>query len=215
MDAGTKRRALLLVAAPTLLALAWKLGVIALLRDPARMQELVAEHAVFGAVLYLAGYTVISAFGVPGVVFLVPSALVFPKPVAFALGMVGSVSSSWLAFALTRSTFRSWIEPRVPQRLRRWDDAMAKDELRTVIIARLTFFLLPPVSWALGLTKVRTWPYLLGTALGIVPGVAISIWVGGSFFEWLKEQPWWMWAAFFGAIGIWVLVRRARERPPE
>lgn len=210
MDESSRRRTLLLLAAPITLGLAWKLGWIALLRDPVRMHELVVEHRFLGALLYLAGYTVISAVGVPGVVFLVPSALVFDKPVAFVLGMIGSLTSSWLAFALTRSTLRSWIEPRVPRRLRRWDDAMAQNELRTVIVARLMFFLLPPVSWALGLTKVRTWPYLVGTVIGVLPGVALSIWVGGAFFEWLKEQPWWMWAGFFAAVAGFVVWRRRR-----
>ncbi len=215
MDSGGKRRALLIVAAPVTLALVWKLGLIALLRDPVRMHALVDAHQILGALLYLAGYTVISAIGVPGVFFLVPSALVFPKAEAFGLGMIGSLTSSWLAFGLTRSTFRSWVEPRVPKRLRRWDESIAKNELTTVITARLTFFLLPPVSWALGLTKVRTLPYLLGTAIGILPGVAFSIWAGGSFFDWLEHQPWWMWALFFGAIAVAMVVRRRRERASE
>lgn len=215
MAKGRKRRLFVAFAAPATLVVAWKLGVLGFLRNPAAMESYVAVHPALGALAYLSAYTFISAFGVPGVFFLLPSALVFPKLEAFALGMIGSMTSSWLAFAITRTTLRTFIEPRVPKRLRTWDSRIGENQLATVVTARLTFFLLPPVSWALGLTKVRTGPYLLGTALGILPGVAFCIFVGGSFLDWLRMQPWWMWAGFFGAVALVLLVRYLRDRDDE
>jgi len=206
---GRKRRWFVAIAAPTTLLVAWKLGVIDLFRDPAAMHAVVERHPITGPIAYLLTYTVVSAFGVPGVLFLIPSALVFPRHEAFALGILGSMTSSWLAFALTRTAFRSVIEPRVPKRLRIWDAKIEENQLTTVITARLTFFLLPPVSWALALTKVRTGPFLLGTFLGMIPGVWFCIYVGGSFLHWMREQPWWVWAIGLSVVAVALLARRA------
>jgi uncharacterized membrane protein YdjX (TVP38/TMEM64 family) len=208
MAHGSRRRITVLVLVPLLSFFAWKMGIVAALGNPGSWHHLVAEHAVLGAVLYVLVHAVFSAAGVPSVVFLVPATFIFPKLEAFALGMAGALLGSWLGFALARSTFRSWVEPRVPRGLRHWDARIAENELLAVTTIRLTFFLLPPVAWALGLTKVRTLPYLVGTFLGILPGVLFFTYVGGSFFDWLAAQPAWVWIAFLLAVGAFVVWKR-------
>lgn len=208
MAKGRKRRWFVTLAAPAIILAAYRFGVVDLLRDPVAMHALATAHPVLAPLAYVATYTVVSAFGLPGLFFLIPSALVFPKHEAFALGVLGSITSSWLAFALTRSAFRPVIEPRIPKRLRIWDERIEQNQLMAVVTARLTFFLLPPVSWALALTKVRTAPYLLGTFLGMLPGVWFCVYVGGSFLHWMGEQPWWVWAIAGSAVVAFFVIRR-------
>lgn len=208
MAKGRKRRWFLAISVPGIVGLAYASGFVDLLRDTEGLHSIAVAHPVLAPLAYLLTYTVISAFGVPGLVFMIPSALVFPRHEAFALGIVGSITSSWLAFALTRSAFRSFLEPRIPKRLRIWDERIEKSQLAAVITARLMFFLLPPVSWALALTKVRTGPYLLGTFLGMLPGVWFCVYVGGSFLHWLRLQPWWVWAIAAALVLLVVVVKR-------
>lgn len=216
MAKGRKRRWFVTLAAPAIVLAAYRFGVVDLLRDPAAMHALATAHPVAAPLVYLATYTVVSAFGLPGLFFLIPSALVFPRHEAFALGIVGSILSSWLAFALTRSAFRPVIEPRIPKRLRIWDERIEQNQLMAVVTARLTFFLLPPVSWALALTKVRTTPYLVGTFIGMLPGVWFCVYVGGSFLHWMREQPWWAWAIACALVVTFLVVRRfLAGRDPE
>ena len=120
-----------------------------------------------------------------------------------------------LGFELARGGFRSWVEPRVPKRLRKWDAAIAENEYKAVTIIRLTFFLLPPVAWALGLTKVRRLPYFVGTFLGTLPGVLFFTFVGGSFFDWLASQPLWVWLAFFAFVAAYFAYKKLRPSEDE
>ena len=211
MTPQNQRRVAVLLGTPVLVALAFQLGVVDSLKDPSSWRVLVAQHAVVGAVLYVVAHALAAAAGIPSVVFLVPATLIFPKFEALVLGMAGAMLGSYIGFALARSTFRSWVEPRVPARLRRWDEAIAKNELMTVTTIRLTFFLLPPVAWALGLTKVRTGPYLLGTFFGTLPGVVFFTYAGGSFFGWLASQPLSVWLAFGVGVGAFIFYRRRKR----
>lgn len=210
MQPGTKRRILVLVATPIALYFAWHLGLVDAMSDVSRWRAFVEQHRVLGAVLFVVVHALAAAAGIPSVVFLVPSTLIFPRVEAFVLGMGGAMLGSMLGFELARGGFRSWVEPRVPKRLRRWDDAIAENEYRAVTVIRLTFFLLPPVAWALGLTKVRRLPYFVGTFLGTLPGVLFFTFVGGSFFDWLASQPLWVWVAFGVVVAAYFTYKKLR-----
>ena len=39
---------------------------------------------------------------------------------------------------------------------------------------RLVLFMAPPLNWAIGVTRVRLREYVLGSALGVVPCIAVT-----------------------------------------
>ena len=83
---------------------------------------------------------------------------------------------------------------------------------------RATLFLAPPAHWLLGVSKVRFAPFLLGTAIGFVPGIAVlsylTVFLGESLGEWVGKQPPGFFAAIILAILVAVGIRRwiARRR---
>ena len=74
-------------------------------------------------------------------------------------------------------------------------------------------FLAPPAHWLLGLSQVRFAPFVLGTAIGFVPGIGLAayliVFVGESLGDWISNRP----PGFFAAIIVgFVIANRIRIR---
>lgn len=186
------RRALLLFACVALSVAVYATGVLDVLTEPERFRELAVENESAFAASYVLVLTVVSALGIPGIIFMVPAPLVFAKWTAFWLGLVGGVLGSYLSYALARYVLRDYATEKFGTRFASWNERLEKNAFVAVLSMRLMFFLLPPVSFAIGLTKVRTLPFLLGTTLGALPWIAFISFVGGSFLDWLAMQPAWV-----------------------
>lgn len=190
-------------------------GHLSTLTSLSTYREVLARNVALGSLAYVVVHGLLAAVGIPSVVFLVPAPLVFGTHEAFALGTLGAWLGSYLGFVLARGTLRESLAPRIPARLRRLDDRIEQRGLHTVVMLRLTLFLLPPVAWALGLTRVDTRTYMLGTLIGMLPGVAFCSYVGGSFVAWLTAQPPWVFvlAAVASAVVLVLRRRRAADEP--
>lgn len=212
MSREARQNMLLLLGGVGLLASAWAVGLVDLFSDVERARKLL-DTGVLGESLFVVIASVLYTVGVPPVLFFIPAALIFPPHVAFTLSMLVGVLGSYFGFVLARTVGRSWVEKRIPSSLRKWDDQLARNGLMAVFLIRLALFLMPPVSWFLGVSRVRTAHFLVGTTVGIIPGTLISAYVGGTFLTWLVRQPPWVWALMIGvgalAFGVSKRVRSA------
>jgi len=212
------RRLLVVATLVTLGVAAWLGGLFELTSQPERVRALLAESGVWGPLLFTLAFGLLEPFGVPGILFVVPATLAWPLGTAFALCWLGSVLAGIVGFGFARSIGRDWVTAHLPERLRAYDQRLAERGLQTVIVVRLLFFLAPPAHWALGLSRVRFAPFVLGSALGFLPGIAGLVFFGKGALALLGEQPRAVWLAVAIAAGaVFVLVRqlRAAGRNPE
>ena len=196
-------------AVALVVAVGWRTGVFEAFRDPERVRALLISWGAWGWVLYVVAFALIEPLGVPGVVFVIPAGMIWPKSIAFGLSLLASLLAGSLGFCFARFLARDWVERRLPVRFRRFDDALARHGLKAVILIRLVFFLAPPAHWALGLSNVRYRTFLLGSAIGFVPGITMLTFVGGSLFEWLLAQPPGVWAIAASVAAAALLARFA------
>ncbi len=115
-------------------------------------------------------------------------------------------------FAFARYLGRDWVEDRMPERLRKWDDRLSNSGLPIVILFRLVLFLNPASHWALGLSRVPLSTAIAGTAIGFAPGIAVYTFFGAEIVEWFGEQSKGTWIAVAVAIVAIILFRRYRGR---
>ncbi len=181
------RRIAAITVVALLIAAAYFAGLFDLLREPERTRAVLAETGIWAPLLYVLLFSLCEPFGVPGVLFVLPAALIWPAWQAFGLSMAGSLGASMVGFSLARWIGRAWVEANLPERFRRYDARLAEHALATVILVRLLFFLAPPAHWVLGLSSVRVRIFLLGSAIGYVPGIALLTFVGEGLFEWLAR----------------------------
>jgi uncharacterized membrane protein YdjX (TVP38/TMEM64 family) len=171
-----------------LLLHAWAAGWFSQLDGPS-VEQRIRDAGAWGPVLYVVLFMLLEPFGVPGIVFVVPGGLVWSWPTLFVLSWVGATGAGVCGFTFARTIGRDWVERRLSDRARAYDQALAENGLRTVIVIRLLFFIAPWAHWLLGLSRVRFRDFLLGTVLGLAPMMALFTWAGGNAVAWFSERP--------------------------
>jgi uncharacterized membrane protein YdjX (TVP38/TMEM64 family) len=157
--------------------------------DPATMRVWFQDAGPWGGVLFIAAYSCLQPFGVNGLVFLLSAPLIWSPTDAFLLNWAGTIGTGLFSFWGARFVARDWIQERLPQRIRRFDDRLSTHGLRTVFLLRLIFYTAPTVQWALGVSRVSFVPFLAGTVLGVAPFTLMTTLVGVRVAAWLDEHP--------------------------
>ncbi len=166
---------------------------------------------------FVALYGLITLTPAPATVLSVAAGVLFGVAGGLGVVMAGALLSATGAFALARLLGRDAVAGVDSDRLRRLDTMLARRGLLAVIGVRLVPLLpFTALNYACGLAGVRTRDYLLGTAVGILPGAAAYVTVGAYGTE-LGSAP------FLVAVGGLVLLatggvvvaRRRRAPAPE
>ena len=193
--------ALVLVLAA--LVVAWRYGVFHEFADPARVAHALAERGAWGYLTFVVTYAAIQPFGVPGTVFVVAAALIWPWPVAFALSVAGTMAASVVGFSLSRALLRDWVSRLIPARFRKYDEALATRAFATVFFLRLVFWMPPLLHAFFGVSKVRFWTHFWGSLAGYLLPLFVLSFFGQRVFDVLKGAP---------AV-VWIEGERPRSSP--
>lgn len=176
------------------------------------VEDLLNDTGVLGPIIFVLIMWVTQPIGTPGLVYMVPASLVWAAPMAIALVWIGNMGSSYIAFRLARWLGQDWVHGRIPDRMRRFDDRIEAGGLRPVIGLRLLFGQLPPSDWLLGVTKVTNRNFIIGTGIGIIPGITVIILAGEGAFDLLGDMaPTTRWI-LVGALVIVAVGRRVLKR---
>ncbi len=191
--------------------LAWATGLHEQL-EVETLRDLVARAGFWGPLLFVLLFG-LEGIGVPGILFMVTAIALWPPWIAFLLNWLGAITAGMVGFAYARYVGREWVAKRLPARMRRFEARVVERSVQTVILVRLLFFLAPPAHWALGLSPVGFRSFVIGSAIGFVPGMLLVSFAGRPVFEWLSRQPreaWMALAALFllGVAAWWLLTRR-------
>jgi uncharacterized membrane protein YdjX (TVP38/TMEM64 family) len=179
---------------------------------PDRLRELLTEAGVWGPVVVVVMFTVLEPFFTPGAIFILAAATLWPFWLAFLVNWLGATGAGMFGFAFARYLGRDWVEGRMPERLRRWDNRLSEKGLPVVILFRLIFFLNPASHWALGLSRVPFSTALAGTAIGFAPTIALWTYFGAEILEWFGSQSAGTWIAVAVAIAAIIVFRVYRRR---
>jgi uncharacterized membrane protein YdjX (TVP38/TMEM64 family) len=155
--------------------------------SPAGIRERVLSWGMWGPVLFVLAFALLQPLGVAAHVFIVGATLVWPPVTSLFLSWTGAVLASAASFYLARWMGREWVQARLPARLQKWNGRLATHGFRTVLVMRLLFFTFGPMQLMLGVSRVRFGPYLVASALGMLPMIALESFVGASLVGWLLE----------------------------
>ena len=198
-----------------LLVVAQRLGIFHQFSDPAQVKATLVGLGPWGYLAFVVAYAALQPFGVPGTVFVWAAPLIWPWPVAFALSMTGTMAASVVGFSFTRFIARDWLASRIPERFRRYDEALARRAFATVVTLRFLFWMPQPLHAFFGVSKVRFWTHFWGSFVGYLLPLFLVSFFGQKLFEWMRSAPPWVWVgvgltlASIGGVVWW----RGRREP--
>jgi uncharacterized membrane protein YdjX (TVP38/TMEM64 family) len=194
---------------------------IALLRtvDVDALPAWVRAAGPLGPVLLGTGYVIAAAFALPVAAMSMTAGFVYGVGAGTAMILPAAVCGSAVGFALGRTVLRERVERRLrgDRRFVAIDRAIEGDGFRITLLARMSP-LVPfgALNYLLSATSVRPRDYLAASAIGVLPGTLLFVYLGsiagraGEGGDLTAAVPWIGAAlAIVAAVFIARLARRA------
>lgn len=161
--------------------LAGGLALLLLGGDLATVRRAVAASGAWGPVVFVVLHVVLTLVPVPKNLLAGIAGALFGLGAGSALSWVGAVASAWVTFELAGRLGADAVDGITGARVERVRRVLRERGLLAVVIARLTPFVpFTVVNYGAGVSRVGRRDYLLGTALGVVPGTVAYVAVGAS-----------------------------------
>ena len=178
-------RVMALVVVVIGIVVAWRLGVFARFKDPAELQRNLIALGAWGYLVFVLTYAALQPFGIPGTIFVMAAALVWPWPIAFALSMTGTMAASCVGFLFARFVARDWMQKRMPKRLLKYNEALERRAFATVVTLRFVLWMPPMLHAFFGVSKVRFWTHFWGSFVGYLVPLFVMCFFGQKVFGFL------------------------------
>lgn len=193
---------------------AWRVG----LPEQEELRRGLDGLGAWGPVLFVFLYALVTLAPLPKAVLAVAAGILFGFAGGVALVMLGAMIGAVAAFAIGRKLGREAVQRFTGSRVARLDDLLT----RRGLLAVLTLRLIPVVpftalNYSAGLTGLPLGTYVLGTAIGILPGTLAYVALGSYGTDALNEFGLRTLVAV-GALTVLVVLaalraRRARAEP--
>jgi uncharacterized membrane protein YdjX (TVP38/TMEM64 family) len=178
---------------------------------------------MWAPVLFILVYAVGVCLFVPGTLITVLGAAVFGAYWGFLYVWIGAMVGASVAFWIGRTLGREFAASMIGDRLRKYDDAIARNGFATVLYLRLVYFPFTPMNFGMGITKVRFRDYCAGTGLGIIVGTFIFTFFIGTLKEVWASGQWGQLLSFkvFFSVGLFIfsffipkIIKNLRKESP-
>lgn len=206
----------------TLMLLLWRFD----LEDGLRATSWLRDQGAAGLLGFALLYAVATALLLPASPLTLAAGALWDVVPAMAAVWVGAVGGAMGAFALGRTLLRgrvaTWRD--ADARWARVEASVEQDGLRLIVLLRLSpLFPFNALNLGLGATSVRAWDYLVGTAVGIVPGTLLYVLAGRALGDLSAiaagvrpdggaAGSWWTWVGLAATLAVtWKIARVARE----
>lgn len=147
--------------------------------------ELVNSHYVIAAVGFAGLYAAVVALSLPaGTVLTVAGGLLFGIPAGVVLTVLGATAGAAIVFLVARSAAGDALRTKAGPFVASMAEGFRKDAFNYLLFLRLVpAFPFWVVNLAPALLGMRIVPYVVGTALGIIPGTTVFSLFGASLGE--------------------------------
>lgn len=152
------------------------------------LKSVLMDHMVVAPLVYIVIYVIRPLVFFPTSILTPLSSIVFGPFLGWIYTFIGENIAASVAFLVARY-FGGDLVSRF-KKLQLIDTELREHGLRTVIFLRLVpLFPFDVVNFGLGLTSVRWRTYIIGTAIGVLPGLTAYIFLGASLLSGMYIVP--------------------------
>jgi len=178
--------AVALIAAGIVAARALGLGEAIKLENLGRLKQWIESYGGLAPAIFIAGYVLAAVLFVPGLPMTVLGGVVFGPIWGTVYVWVAATVGAGLAFLIARYAVRSTVERwvRASPRIAKVDGQVAEHGWRIVMLTRLVpVFPFNLQNYAYGITRIGFWPYVITSAICMLPGTAAFTFAGGALSD--------------------------------
>ncbi|EIE99592.1 hypothetical protein SacglDRAFT_02706 [Saccharomonospora glauca K62] len=191
-------------------------AVLVPLPGPAQVRQWAESLGVPGVVAFFVAYSVLTAAPVPRTVFNLAAGLLFGELVGVSVALVATVLSGLLGFLLARALGRDVVVRHLHRKpVRTVNDRLSGGGVLAVASLRLIPVVpFAPLSYLCGVSALPPRPYLIGTAIGSLPGTVAVVVLGDALTGTTPPALVACYAVFavLGALGLLKAVGRTKEK---
>ena len=158
-------------------------GVLGRFTDEEELRSTIEAAGVWGPLLFVGLMVLLVPLNVPGLLFVIPATTLFGTVGGVVLSLVGGFLASTIGIVGARRLGRDAFIARLPPRLRRMEERLCERGFWAVVALRSVTFLLQPVDWLCGLTRMPMRTVLAGTFVGLVPPTLVIALTGGGVLD--------------------------------
>ncbi|MGC1209275.1 MAG: TVP38/TMEM64 family protein [Ornithinimicrobium sp.] len=202
-------RAAVMIALLVTVWWAYQKGVL----EPEAVRDRVDQAGIWGPVIFIAVYAVLSLLPVPLGLFTVLAGAVFGGIGGVVVVWIGAMLGSLAGFFLARSTIRPVLEPLIETHQGKvWQYLEGTGVFPVLAIRLMPVAPFMAVNYVSGATGIPLVSYTLGTALGILPAVALYVQVGASALDDPARLLWSLAGIVVLIVIGYLLVQRGRSK---
>lgn len=155
--------------------------------EPAQIQVWLKASGIWAPVIYIAVYVVATVLVLPSTALNLTGGAIFGPVLGTVWTSLAAIIAAIVSFTFTRTIGREAVAKRLAGRWQAMDAEVRRGGLFYMFAIRLVAIMpYGLVNFAAGLTSVSFKDYVLGTALGTVPGVLPFVLLGSSGLKALR-----------------------------
>jgi uncharacterized membrane protein YdjX (TVP38/TMEM64 family) len=156
----------------------------------AQIEPWIGHLGGWAPAIYLALWMVVPVLGLPGSPLGLAAGALFGPVWGSLYTLVGATAGATLAFLVARYLAGEWVARRASGRLGRILQGVEAEGWRFVAFVRLVpIFPFNLLNYALGLTRLSLWSYIMATFCGMLPGTVAYVYLGYAGREALVGSP--------------------------
>jgi uncharacterized membrane protein YdjX (TVP38/TMEM64 family) len=168
-----RTRLLWLGLAAALLFVVGRLSGLSHSVSPESLRALLAGAGVLGVLLFVVVFSLGLLAQLPGMLFITVAVLVYGRELGTVIAVGGAIVAVSVSFLVVRRFGGSALSEVNSPLVRRLLAQLDTRPLRSVILLRAVFGVAPFLNYALALSSLGFRDYLIGSAIGMTPTIAV------------------------------------------
>ncbi|WP_226666344.1 TVP38/TMEM64 family protein [Metabacillus litoralis] len=149
--------------------------------SPEIIKQWILSLGILAPIIYIALYSVRPFILFPASVLSLAGGLAFGPFYGTLLTIIGATLGAYFSFLFSRKVGGKWVEKKTRPRIEKVKSLVEKNGFVSILLVRLLpIFPFDLVSYAAGLSNVKTSHFVLATILGIIPGTFAYNFLGAS-----------------------------------
>lgn len=147
--------------------------------EGAALEAWLARAGIWAPLAFAALYAAATVLFLPGSALTIAAGALFGPLAGGFYSLAGATLGAALAFLVARYLAGDWVARRAGGRVRQLLDGVEAEGWRFVAFVRLVrLFPFNLVNYALGLSRIGLVPYVIASALSMIPGALAYAWLG-------------------------------------